>query len=103
MGNDRSVRYLKGEGHPLLSQEERIYMVQAIRYVTQAVVTKGIGWMDAAPNIAEIRSDIYVVNDDGDRPEKRAYCAEHGLQYVVLQREPRPGLPRRSSTELRGF
>jgi hypothetical protein len=43
------------------------------------------------------------VNEDGDKPEKRDYCREHGIDYVVLQRLPKPGLRRRSSTELRGF
>jgi cytidyltransferase-like protein len=103
VGNDTNVRHLKGEGHPLLSEDERRYMVGSIRYVKQAVVTKGMGWMDAAPNIEEIRPDIYAVNDDGDVPEKAAFCVEHGLEYVVLKREPKPGLERRSSTELRGF
>ncbi len=103
VGNDANVRELKGEGHPLQSQDERQYMVQAVRYVTQAVVTKGMGWMDAAPNIDEIRPDIYAVNEDGDVPEKAAFCAENGLEYVVLKRVPKEGLQRRSSTDLRGF
>lgn len=103
VGNDENVRNLKGEGHPLFPEALRRYMVQSIRYVTQAVITKGMGWMDAAPNIAEIQPDIYLVNEDGDKPEKRAFCAEHGLEYVVLKREPAPGLDRRSSTDLRGF
>ena len=55
------------------------------------------------PEIALIRPDRYVVNEDGDKPEKRAYCAENGLQYVVLKRLPKEGLPRRQSTDLRGF
>ncbi len=103
VGNDANVRALKGEGHPMQTQDERRYMVQSIRYVTQAVVTKGMGWMDAAPNIDEIRPDIYAVNEDGDVPEKAAFCVENGLQYVVLKREPKEGLRRRSSTDLRGF
>ncbi len=103
VGNDANVRHLKGEGHPMLSEDERRYMVGAIRYVKQAVITKGMGWMDAAPNIEEIRPDIYAVNDDGDVPEKAAFCAEHGLDYVVLKRRPKEGLERRSSTALRGF
>jgi len=103
VGNDVNVRALKGEGHPMQTQDERRYMVQSIRYVTQAVITKGMGWMDAAPNIDEIRPDIYAVNEDGDVPEKAAFCAEHGLEYVVLKREPKEGLQRRSSTALRGF
>lgn len=103
VGNDANVRALKGEGHPMQTQDERQYMVQSIRYVTQAVITKAMGWMDAAPNIDEIRPDIYAVNEDGDVPEKAAFCAERGLRYVVLKREPKEGLQRRSSTELRGF
>lgn len=87
----------------MYSEDLRRYMVQSVRYVNQAVLTKGMGWMDAAPNIEEIHPDIYAVNEDGDKPEKRAFCAEHGLEYVVLQRLPKEGLTRRSSTDLRGF
>jgi cytidyltransferase-like protein len=103
VGHDKNIRLLKGEGHPLFSQDERLYMVQAIRFVTQALITSGQGWMDAAPEIAWIRPDIYVVNEDGDKPEKQAFCKEHGLEYVVLRRTPKDGLPRRESTVLRGF
>jgi len=46
---------------------------------------------------------MYVVNEDGDQPEKREFCHAHGLEYVVLKRQPHPGLPRRTSTQLRGF
>jgi cytidyltransferase-like protein len=102
-GNDANVRNLKGEGHPLQTQAERRYMIAAIRYVALAVVTSGWGWLDAEPEIIRFKPDIYLVNEDGDKPEKRAYCATHGLQYVVLKRTPKEGLPRRSSTDLRGF
>ncbi len=103
VGHDANIRLLKGAGHPLLPQAERRYMVQAVRYVKQALITSGEGWMDAEPEIAWIRPDIYAVNEDGDRPEKRDFCAKHGLKYLVLQRTPKEGLPRRQSTELRGF
>ena len=87
----------------MFSQDERWYMVQAVRFVTQALISTGHGWMDAAPEIERIRPDIYAVNHDGDKPEKRQFCAEHGLEYVVLERTPREGLERRESTKLRGF
>jgi cytidyltransferase-like protein len=103
VGHDVNVRLLKGAGHPLFPEAERRYVVQSIRYVTQALVSSGNGWMDAEPEIAQIRPDMYAVNEDGDKPEKRAFCAEHGLEYVVLKRKPKPGLPRRESTALRGF
>jgi cytidyltransferase-like protein len=103
VGSDQNVRLLKGDGHPLFPQEERRYMVQSVRYVTQASISSGSGWMDAEPEIAIIKPALYAVNEDGDKPEKRRFCEEHGIQYVVLKRRPREGLPRRLSTALRGF
>jgi cytidyltransferase-like protein len=102
-GSDANVKLLKGEGHPLFSQAERRYMVQSVRYVTQAMISTGQGWMDAEPEIAAIKPDIYAVNEDGDKPEKREFCVAHGIEYVVLKRTPKEGLPRRQSTDLRGF
>jgi len=103
VGHDANVRALKGEGHPMFDERERRYIVGSIRYVTRALISSGEGWMDAAPEIEKIQPDIYAVNEDGDKPEKRAFCAEHNLEYVVLKRLPKPGLPRRESTHLRGF
>ena len=103
VGHDENVRTLKGQGHPMLPQEERRYMAQSIRYVKQALISTGHGWLDAEPEIRRIKPDIYAVNEDGDKPEKRKYCREHGIEYVVLKRLPKSGLPRRESTELRGF
>jgi len=103
VGNDKNVCFLKGPGHPLLTESERRYTVGAIRYVKQALVSTGMGWMDAEPEIARIKPDVYAVNEDGDKPEKREFCRTHGLDYVVLKRVPKEGLARRSSTDLRGF
>lgn len=103
VGHDENIRLLKGEGHPMLPQAERRYMVGAVRYVHRALIASGTGWMDAEPEVARIKPDIYVVNEDGDRPEKREFCAEHGLRYIVLNRTPKEGLQGRQSTDLRGF
>ena len=78
-------------------------MVGAIRSVHQSLVSTGSGWMDAEPEVAAIRPAFYVVNEDGDQPEKRDFCAAHGIEFVALQRLPHAGLPARTSTELRGF
>jgi cytidyltransferase-like protein len=103
VGHDANVRLLKGEGHPIFPQEERRYMVQAVRHVTKAVISTGRGWMDAEPEIAMLKPDIYAVNEDGNQPEKEQFCKERGIRYVVLKRTPKEGLPTRSSTDLRGF
>lgn len=103
VGHDDNIKLLKGNGHPLYPQDIRRYMVASIRYVKQTLVSTGHGWMDAEPEIGRIQPDIYAVNEDGDQPEKREFCEQHGLEYVVLKRTPKEGLIQRSSTELRGF
>ena len=35
------------------------------------------------------------------RPQE--YCGQLGIEYLVLKRTPAPGLPPRTSTDLRGF
>jgi cytidyltransferase-like protein len=103
VGHDANIRLLKGGGHPLFPQEERRYVVGSIRYVTQALITSGEGWLDADPEIRRLKPDIYAVNEDGDQGGKREYCAKLGIEYLVLKRSPAPGLPQRTSTDLRGF
>jgi len=103
VGHDANIRLLKGEGHPLLSQDERRYVVGSIKYVKQSLISSGDGWLDADPEIKRLKPDIYAVNEDGDKGGKREYCEKNGIEYLVLKRTPAPGLPRRSSTDLRGF
>jgi cytidyltransferase-like protein len=103
VGHDANIRLLKGEGHPLQPQDQRRYVVGAMRHVRQALISSGKGWLDADPEMRLLKPDYYVVNEDGDKGEKRDYCRKNGIEYVVLTRRPMAGLPRRSSTDLRGF
>jgi cytidyltransferase-like protein len=103
VGHDANIRLLKGEGHPLLPQAERRYVVGSIKFVTQSLISSGDGWLDADPEIKKIRPDIYAVNEDGDKGGKREYCRRLGIQYLVFKRTPALGLPKRSSTDLRGY
>ena len=103
VGSDANLRLLKGEGHPLFPQDERAYLVQSVRHVRQAFIATGTGWMDAAPEMAVLKPRFYIVNEDGDRPEKREFCKDARIGYLVLSRTPKPGLPARDSTALRGF
>jgi cytidyltransferase-like protein len=103
VGHDANISLLKGEGHPLLPEAERRYVVGSIKFVKQALISSGDGWLDADPEIKKIKPDIYAVNEDGDKGGKREYCEKLGIEYLVLKRTPAPGLPKRSSTDLRGF
>ena len=103
IGHDANIRLLEGPDHPLLPQGERRYVVGSIKYVKQALISSGDGWLDADPEIQRLKPDIYAMNDDDDTGGKREYCKKNGIQFLVLKRIPAPGLPKRSSTDLRGF
>ena len=62
VGHDKNILLLKGEGHPLFPQDERRYVVGSIRYVTEALISSGDGWMDAEPEIEKLKPDMYAVN-----------------------------------------
>jgi cytidyltransferase-like protein len=83
------------------SEQERLFMVKAIRYVKDAFINAGSGVMDFVPTLDIVRPDILVVNEDGACEEKRLECERRGMRYVVLKREPEPGLTARSSTALK--
>jgi hypothetical protein len=73
----------QGEGHPLFPQVERRYMVDSGRYVKQTFNSTSIGWMDAEPGLGVIKPDYYIVNEDGEKPEKREFCNKHKIKYIV--------------------
>lgn len=100
VGADDNIRQLKNH-HPKFNQDERVYMVGACRYVTHARVSSGTGMLDFEPDMLEIQPDYFVVNEDGVTDGKRALCHKHGVELVVLPRTPKPGLPARSSTEVK--
>jgi cytidyltransferase-like protein len=101
IGSDRTIAALKGRP-PVCSASERLYLVQSLRCVASARISRGIGIYDFLPEIPEIKPNVFVVNHDGDSGNKRAAVEAHGVQYVVADREPRDGLPPRSTTALRG-
>jgi cytidyltransferase-like protein len=97
VGRDENLLMLKGK-KPVFSEEERLYIVRSIRYVHDAFLGSGTGMLDFEPDLRRMKPDIFVVNSDGHKPEKEALCRELGIEYVILERIPEPGLPERSSS-----
>lgn len=86
---------------PMFPQEERLFMVQSIRYVKEAYINQGSGVIDFLPTLDIVRPDVFVVNAEGSSEEKRQLCEDRGIEYVVLQRTPAEGLMARSSSSLK--
>lgn len=86
---------------PMFPEEERLFMVKAVRYVKEAYINQGSGVIDFIPTLDAIHPDILVVNAEGGSEAKRQLCAERGMEYIELQRTPAEGLEARSSSSLK--
>jgi hypothetical protein len=78
-------------------------MLKAIRYVSDAFVNESEGKLDFIETLKkrDLLPDIFIVNEDQDMKEKRQFCEDYGIEYIVLDRNTLPGLPKRSTTQLR--
>ena len=99
LGSDATVAELKGR-HTINSEQERLYMVKSVKYVTGAFVNSGSGLMDFEQELHDLKPDLFVVNEDGFSPAKQQLCNELGIELKVLERIPDAGLPARSTTSI---
>jgi len=101
IGSDKSIEQLKDR--PTVNKEdERLYMVMSIKGVEDAWVNGGMGLFDFFDdNLSFI--DILIVNKDQDFKEKRKWCRDRKIEYIVLDRKAKKGLPEHSSTEQRKY
>lgn len=97
VGRDQNLFLLKHK-MPFFSEEERLYIVKSIKYVKDAFLASGSGMLDFKPDLTRIKPDIFIVNDEGQTPDKEKLCKESGIEYIVLPRIPEEGLPVRSSS-----
>jgi cytidyltransferase-like protein len=100
IGSDRTVKELKGR-YPVTTQEERKYLLEALKHVKACHINRGSGIMDFLKELHRVSPDIFMVNEDGNTPAKAQLCKRLGIEYVVLKRDPREHLPARSTTSLR--
>ncbi len=100
IGSDATIQELKNRP-TVNSEQERLYMVRAVRYVTDAFINSGSGIMDFMDELEHLKPDYFIVNEDGYSPEKKRVCELLGIELKVLQRIPDADLPERSTTALR--
>lgn len=101
IGSDMSVTTYKHK--VFIPQQERLYMVKAIRHVTDASINPGSGFLDYIHNPMFKEADILIVNKERETQSMREFCRRTKKQYIVFDRIHPEGLPKRSSTEFRNY
>lgn len=100
LGSDKTIFDLKGR-QTINDQNERLFMVRSIRWVTDAFISKGSGILDFVEELKELQADYFFVNEDGHAPEKEELCKSLGIEYLISERVPHQNLSPRSTTILR--
>ena len=100
LGSDKTIYDLK-KRPTMNNQEERLFMVESISWVKKAFISSGSGILDFESELRDLHPDYFIVNDDGNYPEKLELCQSLGIEYIILERKPFSGLKARSTTALR--
>jgi cytidyltransferase-like protein len=100
VGSDKTIEEIKGV-KPIYTQEERKYILQALRCVHKVFINLGIGKMDFIQTVLFIQPDIFYVNEDGAFEEKTQFCKKHNIKMIIHKRIPFHQLPRRSTTQIK--
>jgi cytidyltransferase-like protein len=81
--NVASDRYVRTKRPPLLSEDQRAVVVDAIRYIAYTHINR----IDTETSLRELRPKYYVKGKDWEGrlpPEQVRICAEHGISVVYL-------------------
>ncbi|WP_179338486.1 adenylyltransferase/cytidyltransferase family protein [Winogradskyella ludwigii] len=100
IGSDATIEKLKGR-NTITSEQERLYMIDSIKYVKEVFVNSGSGILDFKEELVQLNPDVFVVNEDGFSSMKEEFCNSLGIELKILRRVPDADLPARSTTAIR--
>ena len=100
IGSDNTIKEIKGR-YPVISQQERKYILESIKFVKECRINKGNGSIDFMEELIDISPNIFIVNEDGNSSTKLELCNDMGIEYKIFKRTPSVGLPKRTTTDLR--
>lgn len=91
VGNDKTIRELKGPGSPVHNEKFRARMIASIEYVDHVVISEEFGKMDHNISMGLLKPDLFVLNATDSAVEaKRKLVKGHGGKLVLCKRLP-PG------------
>ncbi|MGA2177125.1 MAG: adenylyltransferase/cytidyltransferase family protein [Verrucomicrobiota bacterium] len=90
--SDEAVESATGR-RPKFPLAERLYFLNAVRYVSRVLPVAGAVRPDALPAAAGFRADVWADAPSDATEARRAFCQAHGLEHWVLAPERLRGFP----------
>ena len=81
--NDKSLRSVNGKD-PKFPENERLYFLQAIRFVNSVYLTTQPTNRDKLPFVQGMHPSMWTVQQTDDTPSKQVFCRTKELEYRVL-------------------
>lgn len=87
VNSDARIRQKKGSTRPILSEDERMAIVNALECVDEVMCYPGPDYPDF-DLIADVSPDVFVINSDefADVSKERQYCETRGIEFVAVPR-----------------
>lgn len=88
VGNDETLRLLKGNNRPIHSQEIRARMIAALEVVDYVIISEEVGKMDHNNLVKLLLPDVYVVpSTDTMLEEKKLLIESNGGKFIMCNHE----------------
>lgn len=93
VGNDKTVRELKGPDRPVIDENFRARMLAALEVVDYVIISTESGMMDHTLLFSFLKPDIYAVSEGNSfEKEKKELARKFGAAYIVCHRKSEPDL-----------
>lgn len=86
LGRDLSIVQQKNKS-PVCDEQERKFMLENLKCVHWVGIVTDPSPVGFSEHLEEIRPDIFIINEDGDSPEKREICSKYSVEYKVFPRD----------------
>ena len=86
LGRDLSIVQQKNKS-PTCDEQERKFMLENLKCVHWVDIVTDPSPVGFREHLEEIKPDMFIINEDGDTPEKRSICENLGVEYRVFQRD----------------
>lgn len=88
VGNDQTLRSLKGPTRPIFNQVVRARLLAALEVVDYVVISEELGKMDHTRLVELLLPDVYVVpGDDSMLAKKQRMIEKYGAKIVLTSKE----------------